>query len=136
MSRLVLAYVGTLVTFCVLDLLWLGFVAKGFYQAQVGDLLLPRPNWLPALLLYSLYAAGVVWFVVVPAQQADSLVRAVLAGAAFGLVVYATYDLTNLAVLKGWTVGVAIADILWGAAVTAASAAGGFALSRLAAAGG
>lgn len=133
MSRLLLAYVGTLVTFCVLDLLWLGFVAKGFYQAQVGSLMLPRPNLVPALLLYALYAAGVVAFVVIPAQEAGSIVRAVALGAFFGLVVYATYDLTNLAVLNGWTVPVAIADILWGATVTAAAAAGGYALSRLAA---
>ncbi len=133
MSRLLLAYVGTLVTFGVLDLLWLGFVAKGFYQSQVGGLLLPRPNLVPALLLYCLYAAGVVLFVVIPAQDAGSLMRAVALGACFGLVVYATYDLTNLAILNGWTIGVALVDILWGTAVTAAAAAAGFALSRLAA---
>jgi uncharacterized membrane protein len=135
MSRLLLAYVGTLVTFGVLDLLWLGFVAKGFYQAQVGPLLLARPHWGAALLLYALYAAGVVFFVVAPAQDAAGWTRALAHGALFGLVVYATYDLTNLAILKGWTVGVAVADILWGAAVTAASATAGHALSRLAAGG-
>jgi uncharacterized membrane protein len=135
MSRLLLAYVGTLVTFCVLDLLWLGFVAKGFYQAQVGPLLAARPNWGAALLLYAVYAAGVVLFVVAPAQDVASWPRVAVLGALFGLVVYATYDLTNLAILKGWTVGVAVADILWGAAVTAASATAGHALSRLAAGG-
>ena len=101
MSRLLLAYVGTLVTFCVLDLLWLGFVAKGFYQAQVGPLLAARPNWGAALLLYAVYAAGVVLFVVAPAQDVASWPRVAVLGALFGLVVYATYDLTNLAILRG-----------------------------------
>ena len=84
MYRLLLAYVGTLVTFCLLDLLWLGFVAKGFYQAQVGPLLLARPNWGAALLLYALYSAGVVFFVVAPAQDAAGWTRALAHGALFG----------------------------------------------------
>jgi uncharacterized membrane protein len=134
MTRLFLAYTGALLTFVALDLLWLGFVVKGYYQAQVGPLLLATPNWIAAALLYLAYAGGIVFFVILPALEAGSLARALGAGALFGLVVYGVYDLTNLATLRGWTVGVAVADILWGAAVTAAAAGAGFAVTRLAAA--
>jgi len=72
----------------------------------------------------------VVLFVVIPALDAGSWQRALRFGALFGFVVYATYDLTNLATLKGWTAGVAVADILWGATLTGAAASAGFALSR------
>ena len=131
-SRWALAYVGTLVTFCALDFVWLGFVAKGFYQGQVGPLLLARPNLLAAALLYLLCSAGIVGFAVAPALEAGSALRAAISGALLGLVVYATYDLTNLATLKGWTVTVTVVDILWGCVVCAAAASAGYAVSRLA----
>ncbi|MBK9114395.1 MAG: DUF2177 family protein [Betaproteobacteria bacterium] len=134
MTSLVLAYTGTLVAFALLDLVWLGYVARGFYQSQVGALLRTPPRWWAAALLYAIYAAGIAGFVVVPALDAGSFPRALVAGAAFGLVVYGTYDLTNLAILRGWTVGAAVVDVLWGTAVTAAAAAAGFGLARLAAA--
>ena len=130
--RLVLAYLGTAVTFVVLDFLWLAVIAKGFYQGQVGGLMASPPNFVAAGLLYLLYSAGLVGFVVLPALGAGSLGQAALVGALLGLVVYGVYDLTNLAVLKGWTVPVAVVDMLWGAVVSAASASGGYALARLA----
>ena len=134
MTRLLLAYTGTLVAFALLDLVWLGYVARGFYQSQVGALLRSPPRWWAALLLYALYAAGVTGFVVVPALDGGSLVGVLAVGAAFGLVVYGTYDLTNLAVLRGWAPAAAAVDVAWGAAVSAAAAAAGFGLARLAAA--
>lgn len=127
-----LAYVGTAVAFVALDFLWLGFIAKGFYQGQVGGLMASPPNFLAAGLMYLLYSAGLVGFVVLPALEAGSLGRAAVMGALLGLVVYGVYDLTNLAVLKGWTVPVAVVDILWGTVVSAASASAGYALARLA----
>jgi uncharacterized membrane protein len=132
MTRCLLAYAGTLASFCVLDFLWLGFVARDFYQSQVGPLLLARPNWGAAAVFYAVYAAGIALFAVAPALDAQSLVRAIIFGFLFGLFAYATYDLTNLATLKGWTLRVAAVDILWGGIVSAAAAAGGFALARLA----
>ena len=133
MTRLLFAYTGTLVAFALLDLVWLGYVARGFYQSQVGTLLRSPPRWWAALLLYAVYAAGVTGFVVVPALDGGSVASALAAGAAFGLVVYGTYDLTNLAVLRGWTTAAAAVDVAWGAAVSAAAAAAGFGLARLAA---
>jgi uncharacterized membrane protein len=132
MLRLTFAYVGTLATLCILDLLWLGVAAKAFYQSQIGSLLLDRPQWGAAVLFYVLFAAGVVIFVVAPALDAGSWRRALLHGALFGFVAYAAYDLTNLATLKGWTIAVTIVDLLWGAVFTGLAATAGFALARLA----
>ncbi|MEO8506242.1 MAG: DUF2177 family protein [Betaproteobacteria bacterium] len=132
MTRLLLAYAGALVVFCALDYLWLGHVAKAFYQAQVGPLLLARPNWGAAALLYIAYPAAIVFFATLPSLATASVAHALWTGALLGLVVYGTYELTNLATLKGWTLGVAIVDALWGAVVTAAAAGGGHLLARLA----
>jgi uncharacterized membrane protein len=135
MTRLLLAYGGALATFCALDFAWLGLFAKGFYQSQLSALLLPRPNWTAAALFYLAYPAGVVLFAITPALDSGGIVRVLALGAILGTFAYATYDLTNLATLKGWSAGVTVLDIAWGALVTAAAAAGGFLLARLAAPG-
>ena len=130
MTRFAVAYVATLAVFCGLDFLWLGFVAKGYYQSQVGTLLLDKPNWGVAAMFYALYIAGVLIFAVLPALDAGNWGRALLYGALFGFFAYATYDLTNLATLKGWSTGVALLDLAWGAVVTGASATAGFLITR------
>lgn len=135
MTRMLLAYAGTLVTFCVLDFAWLGLFAKDYYQSQLGALLLPRPQWGAAALFYLAYPAGVVLFAVTPALDTGGLVRAAALGAVLGAFAYATYDLTNLATLKGWSAGVAAIDIAWGTLVTAAAAVGGLLLVRVAGSG-
>jgi uncharacterized membrane protein len=132
MIRLAFAYVGTLAAFCILDFLWLGVVAKGYYQSQIGSLLLDKPHWSAAVLFYMLFAAGVVMFVVAPALDGGSLRHVLIQGALFGFAGYAAYDLTNLATLKGWTVGVTVVDLAWGAVVTGLAASAGFMLARLA----
>lgn len=106
----------------VLDALWLMFVANKFYKSQIGNLLLDKPNMVPAIIFYVIYVVGVVAFVIAPALEKGSLVHAVGYGALFGLVAYATYDLTNLSTLKGFTSKVVIVDLLWGAFITAAVA--------------
>jgi uncharacterized membrane protein len=106
----------------VLDALWLMFVANKFYKSQIGNLLLDKPNMIPAIIFYVIYVVGVVAFVIAPALEKGSLVHAVGYGALFGLVAYATYDLTNLSTLKGFTSKVVIVDLLWGAFITAAVA--------------
>lgn len=130
--RLLLAYAGAFVAFALLDLAWLGFVARDFYQARIGALLLATPNWIAAGIFYVMYPAGIVFFAVNPALDTGGVVRAATWGALLGALVYATYDLSNLATLKGWSVPVTILDIAWGAVATAAAAGAGFLLARLA----
>jgi len=129
-TRFAVAYVATLAVFCGLDFLWLGFVAKGYYQSQLGALLLDKPNIPVAALFYALYVAGVLVFAVLPALDAGQWSRALLHGALFGFFAYATYDLTNLATLKGWTPSVALLDLAWGTVVTGVSATAGCLVTR------
>jgi uncharacterized membrane protein len=130
MTRLAIAYVATAIAFCGLDFLWLGFVAKGYYQSQVGALLLDKPNLPVAALFYALYVVGVLVFAVLPALETGSWSKAIAMGALFGFFAYATYDLTNLATLKGWSPGIALLDLAWGAVVTGAAATVGYAVTR------
>lgn len=130
--RMLAAYVGAFLTLAVLDGAWLGLVARDFYQSRVGDLLLPKPNWGVAAIFYLAYPAGVVLFAVAPALDAGSVLRAAVLGLLLGALAYGTYDLTNLATLKGWSAAVALVDVAWGAFATAVAAGGGFLLARLA----
>lgn len=109
--------------FLVIDLIWLGFIAKRFYADQIGFLLKTNVNWIAALFFYALFIAGLVFFVINPAIEQKSLQYAIFAGAFFGLLTYATYDLTNLATLKDWPVLVTIVDMMWGT-ILAASVSG------------
>lgn len=106
----------------VLDFIWLGFVAKSYYREYIGKLLLDKPNMTAAVLFYIIYVVGVVLFVVTPALEKQSVTHAAVYGALFGLVAYATYDLTNLATLKGFPVKVVVVDLVWGMLLTAAVA--------------
>ena len=114
----------------VLDFVWLGFVAKKLYYGEMGKILLEKPNMPPALLFYAIYVIGVVVFVVSPALEKGSLLHALGFGALFGLVAYATYDLTNLATLKGFSPKIVVIDLLWGMALTAAVAGGTYAIVK------
>jgi len=105
----------------VLDYVWLGFIAKNLYASELGKLLLAKPNMTAAIAFYVIYVIGVVVFVVSPALANGSLWSAIGYGALFGLVAYATYDLTNLATVDGFTLKVALIDMCWGAFITAAT---------------
>jgi uncharacterized membrane protein len=119
-------YAVSLVAFLVLDFTWLGFVARGFYRQQLGDLLNPDVRWSAAVVFYLIFVAGVVVFAVLPAVERGSLGRALLLGGFLGLVAYAAYDLTNLATLRGFPTLMAAVDMAWGAVLTAAVAALGY----------
>ena len=112
----------------VLDWIWLGTVAKTFYRSQIGKLLLEKPNMTAAVLFYLIYVVGVVTFVISPALEKGSLGYALTRGALFGFVAYATYDLTNLATMKGFTTKVVVVDLAWGALLTATVAGVTFAI--------
>ena len=119
-------YAVSLVVFLALDLAWLGWIARGFYRAQLGDLLSPQVRWGAAILFYLLFVAAVVVFAVMPALERASLTRAIVSGGFFGLVAYAAYDLTNLATLRGFPAVIAVVDMTWGTLLTAATAAAGY----------
>ena len=100
--------------FFVIDLVWLVLVAKKFYQEQIGFLMKPDINWIAAIIFYLLFIAGLVIFVISPAVEKLSWVHALIFGALFGLITYATYDLTNLSTLKDWPLLVTVVDLIWG----------------------
>ena len=92
--------------FFAIDMVWLVLVAKKFYQDQIGFLMRPDINWAAAIIFYLLFIAGLVTFVISPAVEKHSWSHALLFGALFGLLTYATYDLTNLATMKDWPIAV------------------------------
>lgn len=105
--------------FFIIDIIWLVLVARKFYQTQIGFLMKPEINWTAAIIFYLLFIAGLVLFVIAPAVEKQSWVHALIYGALFGLITYATYDLTNLATLKDWPVLVTIVDLIWGTVLAA-----------------
>jgi uncharacterized membrane protein len=110
----ILLYFITLAVFFLVDMTWLGLVAKTFYRKHLGFLMGPKVVWPAAILFYLLFIAGLLVFAVRPALAAGAPLKALLLGAFLGLVAYATYDLTNLATLKGWPLVVTIVDLVWG----------------------
>lgn len=102
------------VVFFVVDLIWLGLVAKDLYNKEIGSLLKPDVNWAAAIIFYLLFILGLVIFVINPSVEAGSLSKAMMLGAFFGLVTYATYDLTNLATMRDFTLKITLIDLTWG----------------------
>lgn len=114
------AFALTGVIFAVIDAVWLKLTA-GFYKKEFGGMLRPIPNFMATIIFYVLYVLGIVVFVLEPALSSGQWWHAAVRGVLFGTVTYATYDLTNLATLKKWSVKVTLIDIVWGALVTGAS---------------
>ena len=122
-KMLVVAFAVTAVVFLILDAIWLGVISRNLYQREIGELLLPKPNFSAAAIFYVIYIAGLVYFCVVPGVSGQSAMRGLINGAVFGIVAYATYDLTNLATLKGWSMTLVFIDVAWGAAASAVASA-------------
>jgi uncharacterized membrane protein len=112
-------YAIALPVYIALDAIWLGLVAKNFYRNQIGFLMKSEINWAAAVAFYLLFVGGLVLFVITPAIEKNSWVHALLFGALFGLITYATYDLSNLATLKDWPFLVTVVDLAWGTALAA-----------------
>lgn len=121
MLKFIVAYLATAIVFFGLDFVWLSRVL-GFYQSHLGGLLLEKPRLGYAGAFYAAYVIGVVVLVVLPAAAAGSWINALLLGALLGLVAYGTYDMTNMATLRGWSLQVALVDLAWGTFVTALAA--------------
>lgn len=107
-------FIIALPVFFIIDMIWLVLIAKRFYQDQIGFLMKPDVNWLAAIVFYLLFITGIVIFVITPALEKHSWTHAVIFGALFGLITYATYDLTNLATVKDWPLLVTVVDLIWG----------------------
>lgn len=113
-KNMLILYVIALVVFFAIDMVWLGVVAKGFYRKYLGGMLSPKVNWAAALVFYLLFIVGLLVFVIRPALERGAPGQALFYGAFFGLICYATYDLSNLATLKDWPVIVTVVDLVWG----------------------
>jgi uncharacterized membrane protein len=107
-------YLITFTVFIVIDLIWLGVIGQGIYQKYLGPLLKKDVNWTAAIIFYLLFILGLLVFVVGPAYLNEDFLEAFLMGGLLGLIMYATYDLTNLATLKDWPLPITIIDLIWG----------------------
>ena len=114
MSASLFSYVITLVLFVAIDFVWLTGPGRPLYVAEIGNLLRAQPNLVAAGAFYLLYSVGLTYFGVMPGLSSAAPPVALFHGALFGLMAYATYDLTCLAVLNGFTTKIALIDIAWG----------------------
>ena len=116
--------------FLLIDVIWLSFATKSFYRPLIGELLTDKPILWAAALFYLLYVIGMSIVVIQPCINDDSVFKSVYIGFVFGLVAYGTYNLTNMAVLKGWSPTVTFVDMFWGGSLTAVSATSGLYLAK------
>ncbi|RPI58288.1 MAG: DUF2177 family protein [Chloroflexi bacterium] len=123
-------YFATLIAFFAIDLVWLGLVARSFYRKHLGFLMAPSPNWPAAIIFYLLFVLGILVFVVLPGLEANSLRTTLLRAALFGLICYATYDLTNLATVKDWPLLVTVVDLIWGTVLSVVVSLAGYMAGR------
>ncbi len=107
-------YLIAIPIFFTIDIVWLGFVARGFYRNNLSGIISPDINWKAAIVFYLIYIVGILVFSVIPALKAESIQKALIWGALFGFFTYATYDLTNMATIKDWPLKVALVDMVWG----------------------
>jgi uncharacterized membrane protein len=124
------SYVLTSIVFFAIDMVWLGFLAKNLYRKHLFGLLADQVNWTAAIVFYLLFIVGIFVFVIMPAVEKNSLITALWLGAFFGIVTYATYDLTNLATLKNWPVAIVFIDIAWGAVLTSLVSMAGYGIHK------
>lgn len=130
MVDLLKLYAGTAVVFFAIDLVWIGVVAQSFYDRQMGFLLAEDVRWGAALLFYGIYIAGILVFAVLPGLDAGSFSRTLTLGAFLGFFAYATFDLTSLALLKGFPATVVVVDMIWGTVLTGSVASASYGIGR------
>jgi uncharacterized membrane protein len=112
-------YIIAFSVFLTIDMIWLGLIAKNFYREQIDILMKPDINWIAAIIFYLIFIIGLVIFAIAPAVEKGLWTHALIFGALFGFICYATYDLTNLAIAKDWPLLVTIVDMLWGGVLAA-----------------
>ncbi len=129
--KIIISYFLTTIVFFAIDMVWLGLVAKNIYQKYLGSLLSETVNWAAAIIFYLIFIVGIFIFVITPAVEKQSVLRAVVLGAIFGFISYATYDLTNYATLRGFPLTIVFIDLAWGAALTAMVSVAGYYIVKL-----
>lgn len=125
MMKYLQIYGGITGVMLVLDVLWLGFIAKSWYQQGIGHLMAAQPNMFVGALFYLLFPLGLLIFAVLPTGDEQGWLKAAGMGALFGFFAYATYDITNLATLKDWPLGLSILDVFWGSLASGLAAGAG-----------
>ena len=121
-SRIFLTYIVSVPVFFIVDMIWLGVIAKGFYRKALEPLITPNINWIAAIIFYLLFLVGVLIFALLPGMEKRSLVYTIAMAALFGFIAYATYDLTNLATIRDWPLMLSIVDMIWGSFLSASTA--------------
>ena len=122
-KKYVLLYLVAAAVFFSIDMVWLGFLAKDFYQAHLGFVLSEEVNWPAATAFYLIYLSGIIYFAIVPNLSHGNLQGALVKGALFGFFCYATYELTNMATIGDWPLTVVVIDLIWGTVLTSSTAA-------------
>jgi len=107
-------YLIALLVFVILDAIWLGIISRNLYSKYLGYIMTETPNWIAAIIFYLLFIFGIIVFVVFPGIEEKNLWMSFGKAALFGLITYATYDLTNLATIKSWPIQITIIDLIWG----------------------
>ena len=123
-------YLASLVVFFAVDMVWLGLVASSFYKKHLGYLMAPTVNWTAAIIFYLLFILGILVFVLLPSIKENSLLNNILRAVLFGLITYATYDLTNLATVKDWPLIVTLVDLGWGMVLSTIVSVAGFYIAK------
>ena len=123
-------YLSTLVVFFAVDMVWLGLVASSFYKKHLGYLMSPTVNWYAAIIFYLLFILGILVFVVLPGVKENSLQNTIFRAVLFGLITYATYDLTNLATINQWPLLVTLVDLAWGMVLSTVVSIAGFFIAK------
>ncbi|NYF98136.1 DUF2177 family protein [Janibacter cremeus] len=129
-GRWLASWVVTAAAFGVVDGLWLGIIAKGHYERAFGSLLADPANPPAAAAFYIIYTLGITYFATAPGLRGSSIRIAAIQGAALGVVAYAAFNLTGLAVLEGYPAGIVPLDMAWGTLATSSAAAAATAVAR------
>ena len=123
-------YFALLAVFFAVDMIWLGLIASSFYKKHLGYLMATDINWTAAIIFYLLFILGIMVFVVLPGVKEDSLANTLIRAALFGLITYATYDLTNLATIRDWPLIITVVDLAWGMILSLIVSASGFFIAK------
>ncbi len=130
-QKYLLAYLSTGIAFALIDSVWLWKMTERLYRPEIGKLMADKFYWGPAVAFYLLYVVGILYFAVFPALRSGGWTAALVSGAVLGFLCYMTYDLTNFATLKVWSLKVTVLDMLWGTILTGSAAAIGTAVTQI-----